>query len=775
MSSTSPATGAAAARRERWITVSGARTHNLRDVSVRVPKGRLTVVTGVSGSGKSSLVFDTVAAEAQRLVADTYPAFVRSRLPRRPRPDVDALDGLTFTTVVDQRPFSGNARSTVGTAADIAPLLRMVFSRAGRPSAGYSPAYSFNDPAGMCPRCEGLGRVDDVDVDALVDQSRSLRDGAIRFPSFAPGTFRWKRYVHAGLVDPDVPLREVPPAALDTLMHAENLRLENPDPEYPRTGLFEGILPRFRRSYLRTRPARLTAAEQEALARVVTRRPCPECGGTRLNAAARASLVGGLSLADWSALPLDDLLQVVMATDEPRVAPALRAVADRLAALSDVGLGYLSLDRESSTLSGGEAQRVMIVRHLGSALSGVTYVFDEPSAGLHPHDVHRLTGLLARLRDAGNTVLVVEHHPAVLAAADHVLDLGPGAGGAGGTVLYAGPPSGLRDVDTPTARAARAPLRLRTTPRPSRGVLRIDGARAHNLRDVTVDVPLGVLTAVTGVAGSGKSTLVTDELPRQHPDVTVVDRVPLRGGSRSTPLTVLEVAEPVRAAFARATGLDASWFSPNGRGACPACRGKGVLTTDLAFLEDVETPCDACGGSRFNPTALGARLDGRTIADVLAMTGAQAAELVRSRPEVGRRLGWLDRVGLGYLALGRGVDTLSGGERHRLQLAAHLGTDAGTGARRRLVLDEPTTGLHAADVDRLVDLLDELVDGGTTVVVVEHDLRVVARADHVIDLGPGAGRDGGTVVYQGPPAGMAACAASVTGRYLRSRLEPARG
>ncbi|WP_233598994.1 excinuclease ABC subunit UvrA [Amycolatopsis sp. WAC 01375] len=754
--------------RGRWITVEGARTNNLRDVSVRVPKHRLTVFTGVSGSGKSSLAFDTIAAEAERLVTGSYPAFVRNRLPQHPPADVDRIDGLVFTTIVDQRRFTGNARSTVGTASDIGPLLRLLFSRLGKPGAGFSPAYSFNDPAGMCPRCEGLGMVDDIDLDRLLDRSRSLREGAVRFPTFAPGTYRWKRLVHAGLVDPDVPLGRLPAAKLETLLHAEGLRLDDPGSDYPKHGVFDGIVPRLRDSYLRKTPSRLTAEEQEGLAGVVSRGVCPECEGTRLSEAARGSLIDGRSIADWSAMPVGELRDVVAAVRDPSVAPLVQAIKERLDALDSVGLGYLSLSRESRTLSGGEAQRVKIVRHLGSALSDVCYVFDEPSTGLHPHDVHRLLELLAELRDAHNTILVVEHHPAVIAAADHVIDLGPSGGDGGGRVQFEGDPRELTTAATETGRILAAPLHFRERPRTARGAVTISGARSHNLRDVTVDVPLGVLTVVSGVAGSGKSTLITGELPRRHPDFLVVEQAPLRGGIRSTPATVLGVAEPVREAFGKATGKNPSWFSANGRGACPVCKGKGVIVTDLAFLDDVQTACDACGGTRFNPAALDARLSGRTIADVLAMNPSDAAALFGEGSPIAQRLRWLDRVGLGYLTIGQSLDTLSGGERQRLLLARHL-ADAGPADELRLILDEPTAGLHGSDVDRLLTLCDELVDGGATLVLIEHDQRVIAHADHVIDIGPGAGADGGTVVFEGTPSALAEDSASLTGRHLRTR------
>ncbi|RSN54590.1 thiamine ABC transporter permease [Amycolatopsis sp. WAC 04182] len=748
--------------------MEGARTHNLRDVSVRVPKHRLTVFTGVSGSGKSSLAFDTIAAEAERLVTGSYPAFVRNRLPQHPPADVDRIDGLVFTTIVDQRRFTGNARSTVGTASDIAPLLRLLFSRIGEPNAGFSPAYSFNDPVGMCPRCEGLGVVDEIDLDRLIDRSRSLREGAVRFPTFAPGTYRWKRLVHSGLVDPDVPWERLPAATVETLLHAEGLPLDDPGPDYPKHGLFDGIVPRLRDTYLRKTPSRLTAEEQEGLAGVVARGVCPECAGTRLSEAARGSLIDGRSIADWSAMPVGDLRDVVAKVCDPSVAPLLQALRERLDALDSVGLGYLSLSRESRTLSGGEAQRVKIVRHLGSALSDVCYVFDEPSTGLHPHDVHRLVELLAELRDAHNTILVVEHHPAVIAAADHVIDLGPGGGEGGGRVQFEGSPGELVAAGTETGRVLGTPLHFRQRTRAARGTVTISGARSHNLRDVTVDVPLGVLTVVSGVAGSGKSSLITGELPRQHPDFVVVDQAPLRGGIRSTPATVLGVAEPIREAFGKATGKHPSWFSANGRGACPVCKGKGVIVTDLAFLDDVQTSCDACGGTRFKPDALAARLNDRTIADVLAMNPADAATLFGERSAIGQRLRWLDRVGLGYLTIGQSLDTLSGGERQRLLLARHL-ADAGPAGELRLVLDEPTAGLHGSDVDRLLALCDELVDGGATLVLIEHDQRVIAHADHVIDIGPGAGAEGGTVVFEGTPSALAEDSSSITGRHLRTR------
>ncbi|EYT56321.1 thiamine ABC transporter permease [Leucobacter sp. UCD-THU] len=748
------------------IGAVGAATNNLRDVSLEVPKKALTVFTGVSGSGKSSLVLDTIAAEAQRLVNDSYPSFVRNRLPQLAAPEVQSMSGLTFTALIDQRRFTGNARSTVSTASDTAPLLRLVFSRIGEPNAGYSPAYSFNDPSGMCPVCEGLGTVVDIDIDELIDPEKSIDEGPVRFSQFRPGVYRWKRFAYCGLFDREKPLKDYTDDEMDLFLYADQLKLPNPDPRFPKTARFDGVVTRMRDVYVKNRPSKISKPVREELDRLTAQRVCPECGGARVNAAARASLIDGRSIVDWTAMSVAELRRLLDGFSDARVEPALAGIRRTLDALVSVGLGYLSLDRESSTLSGGEAQRVKIVRHLGSALTDVTYVFDEPSTGLHPADVQRLNQLLIRLRDAGNTVLVVEHHPQVIRVADHVVDMGPGAGSRGGEVQFEGTPAELRQSDTLTGRLLARPLRLAHAPRRPSGEVLVERASAHNLAGFDAAVPLGVLTAVTGVAGSGKSSFATDELPRQHPEFAVVGQDPLRGGVRSTSLSVLGVADDARRVFSDESGLAPAWFSFNSKGACPACRGKGYITTELAFLDDVATPCDECGGERFNERALSVRVEGRTIADVLTMTAEEVARLFGDRDEIAAKMRWLDRVGLGYVAVGQSLDTLSGGEKQRLLLAKHLSgvTDL---SRERIVLDEPTTGLHPGDVDRINALFAELVEGGATLVVVEHNLRVVAEADHVIDIGPGAGVDGGRLVFAGTPAELAAHPDSLTGLALR--------
>jgi excinuclease UvrABC ATPase subunit len=751
----------APALRHDPIRIVRARVNNLADVTVEIPKAQLTVVTGVSGSGKSSLVFDTVAAESQRQLNETFPPFVRNRLPHYGQPDADALENLTPAVVVDQRRLGGNARSTVGTATEVAPLLRLLYSRAGTPFVGYSPAFSFNDPSGMCLRCQGLGRVTEIDVDRLIDRDRSLDEGAIRFPTFAPGTVRWRRYRDSGFFDTAKPLRDYSDKEWWTLLYADGLKPEHPRPGWPTTSPYEGLLPRLRRTYIDRDVDDISADIAAGIEQIVTRGPCPACDGARLNPAALGVTVRGWTIAECVAMEIGDLIDVIDEIDESTVAPVVTAIADRLRALVSIGLGYLSLDRETPTLSGGESQRVKLVRHLGSSLTGMTYILDEPSTGLHPHDVGRLNGLLRRLRDKGNTVLVVEHDSDVIAVADHVIDMGPGAGADGGRILYAGNVAGLTAANTLTGRALRRQLTLDASVRAPSGTVTVEHVTRHNLRDVTVTVPLGVLTVVTGVAGSGKSTLVDEVRRHLEPGVVTVDQSPVHASRRSTPATYTGVLDRIRGLFARANGVRPALFSANSAGACPECRGLGVIHTDLAFLDTVTTVCEACRGTRFNAEALRHRLSGRTISEVLGLTVTTALDFFADETVVAA-LGRLDAVGLGYLTLDQPLNTLSGGESQRLALAAELDHPG-----RTYVLDEPTAGLHPSDVAQLLGILDRLVDDGSTVIVVEHALEVIGRADWIIDLGPGAGRDGGIVLFEGTPADLVKDPRSVTGRHLQ--------
>ncbi|WP_428965662.1 ATP-binding cassette domain-containing protein [Micromonospora fluostatini] len=738
------------------IEVRGARENNLADVSVDVPKRRLTVFTGVSGSGKSSLVFGTIAAESQRLINETYSAFLQSFMPNVNRPDVDALRNLSAAIVVDQERMGANSRSTVGTATDAYAMLRIVFSRLGVPSAGSAGAFSFNLAEGMCPACEGMGRVSDLDVNELVDVERSLNGGAITVPNFAVDSWYWQTFVASGLFDPDTKLQDYTPQQWQDLLHkpATKIKIGGTNITY------EGLVVKVRRLYLAKDRESMQAHIRSFVDRAVTFTTCGDCGGTRLNQAALASRVAGRNIAECAAMQISDLAGFLRGVDDPAVAPLVGTLLDLLDSLVEIGLGYLSLDRESGTLSGGEAQRVKMVRHLGSSLSDVTYVFDEPTVGLHPHDIARMNDLLLRLRDKGNTVLVVEHKPETIAIADHVVDLGPGAGPDGGRICYTGDVAGLRRSDTRTGRHLDHRVTLRETVRRPTGQLPIRGADLHNLRTVDVDIPLGVLTVVTGVAGSGKSSLIHGSLPRRR-GVVVVDQSAIRGSRRSNPATYTGLLEPIRTAFAKANGVKAALFSANSEGACPTCKGIGLVYTDLAMMAGVASVCEQCEGRRFTDAVLTYTLRGKNISEVLGMSVVTARDFFPSGPA--RVI--LDRladVGLGYLTLGQPLTTLSGGERQRLKLAIHMAERGST-----YVLDEPTTGLHLADVDQLLALLDRLVDAGNTVVVIEHHQAVMAHADWLIDLGPGAGHDGGRVVFTGTPADLVAHGDTLTARHLR--------
>ncbi len=769
------------------IRVVGARVNNLRDVSLEIPKRRLTVFTGVSGSGKSSLVFGTIAAESQRLINETYSAFVQGFMPTLARPDVDVLEGLTTAIIVDQERMGANPRSTVGTATDANAMLRILFSRLGTPHIGPPTAFSFNVPTrkasgvmstekaggrveknvvrdvvylgGMCPRCEGMGSVSDFDLTALYDASKSLAEGALMVPGYSMDG--WYGRIFAGFgFDMDKPIGEFTKKELDDLLYKEptKIKVEGINLTY------EGVVPKIQKSMLSKDVDAMQPHIRAFVERVITFQRCPECEGTRLTPEARSSRIAGENIADLCAMQISDLADWVRALREPSVAPLLTGLQHLLDSFSEIGLGYLSLDRPAGTLSGGEAQRTKMIRHLGSSLTDVTYVFDEPTIGLHPHDIERMNGLLLQLRDKGNTVLVVEHKPETIAIADHVVDLGPGAGTGGGLVCFEGTVAGLRESDTITGRHLDDRARPKDSVRSSSGALEVRGASTHNLRDVDVDIPLGVLCVLTGVAGSGKSSLVTGSIAGRD-GVVVVDQGAIKGSRRSNPATYTGLLEPIRKAFAKANGVKPALFSSNSEGACPTCNGAGVVYTELGVMATVESPCEECGGKRFQASVLEYRFGGKDISEVLAMPVAEARDFFGDggtrTPAAHAVLDRLADVGLGYLTLGQPLTTLSGGERQRLKLATQMADKGDV-----YVLDEPTTGLHLADVENLLGLLDRLVDSGKSVIVIEHHQAVMAHADWIVDLGPGAGHDGGRIVFEGTPADLVAARSTVTGQHL---------
>ncbi|MFC4563960.1 ATP-binding cassette domain-containing protein [Nocardiopsis mangrovi] len=769
------------------IRVYGARENNLKDVGIEIPKRRLTVFTGVSGSGKTSLVFATIAAESQRMINETYSAFVQGFMPTPARPEVDVLDGLTTVITVDQQRLGSDPRSTVGTVTDTNAMLRILFSRLGTPHIGPPGAYAFNVPSvrasgaitvergaktkavketytrtgGMCAHCEGRGTIPDIDLGQLYDDSKSIAEGAFTIPGWKSDSFFTVRvYAESGFVDPDKPIRAFTEQEMRDFLYREptKVKVEGVNLTY------EGLIPKVQKSFLSKDRESMQPHIRAFVDRAATFATCPECGGTRLSEAARSSKIAGTSIADACAMQISDLAEWVRGRDEPSVAPLLAKLRHTLDSFVEIGLGYLSLDRPSGTLSGGEAQRVKMIRHLGSSLTDVTYVFDEPTIGLHPHDIQRMNDLLLRLRDKGNTVLVVEHKPEVIAIADHVVDLGPGAGTEGGTVVFEGTVEGLRAGGTITGRHFDDRAALKDTVRTPAGALEIRGAAAHNLRGVDVDIPLGVLCAVTGVAGSGKSSLVHGSIPAGE-GVVAIDQSPIRGSRRSNPATYTGLLDPIRKAFAKANGVKPALFSANSEGACPSCNGAGVVYTDLGMMAGVASTCEECEGRRFQAAVLDHHLGGRDISEVLAMSVAEAADFFGAgearTPAAHAVLGRLADVGLGYLTLGQPLTTLSGGERQRLKLATHMAAKGGV-----YVLDEPTAGLHLADVEQLLGLLDRLVDSGTSVIVVEHHQAVMAHADWIIDLGPGAGHEGGRVVFEGTPADLVAARSTLTGEHL---------
>ena len=751
------------------IEVRGACEHNLRHVDVDIPKRLLTVVTGVSGSGKSSLVFDTVAVEAKRQLNETLPAFVRGFMPSFGRPAMDAIEHLPAVISVDQRPLGGGARSTVGTVTDIAPILRLLFSRVGQPHVGGPDAFSFNMPAGMCPECEGLGEVTDVDLDAFLDLSRSLNEGALLAPPFEVGSRNWQLLARSGRLDPDKPVNQYSEDELETLLYSTEGTVASEVNGQQYNAAYEGAVAKFRRLYIRG-AEEPSARTRKMLAEFTTTRTCPVCGGTRLSQLALGSKIDGYTIADLSAMEAAQLLGVLPSLQAGEATPVVEALTTRVASLVGIGLGYLSLDRRTDTLSGGESQRAKIVRHLASSLNDLLYVFDEPSVGLHPRDVYRLTDLLHGLRDKGNTVLVVEHDRDVIAAADHIIDIGPGAGQDGGRVDYVGDVEGLRSSDTLTGRHMADAVRMKSAVRTPAAELPVTHANTHNLRDLSLGIPVGVLTVITGVAGSGKSSLIDVDFRDQHPSAVVVDQSAPSANRRSSVSTYTNVATPIRDAFAKANAVSPSLFSANSAGACPTCHGLGVIYTDLAFLDEVATTCPTCEGKRFNDEVLRYRLDGKNIDEVLELTVVEARDFFAKNGRVRRALEVLQGVGLGYLQLGQPLTTLSGGELQRLKLAAHLRDEGDT-----FILDEPTTGLHMADVENLLQMLDRLVDvHKATVIVIEHNLDVIAHADWIVDLGPEGGSGGGRIVYEGTPAGLLESRDSHTAEFLRRALESGR-
>jgi excinuclease UvrABC ATPase subunit len=766
------------------IRVQGARENNLKDVSVEIPKRRLTVFTGVSGSGKSSLVFDTIAAESQRMINETYSAFVQGFMPNLARPDVDVLEGLTTAIIVDQERMGSNPRSTVGTATDANALLRILFSRLGQPHIGPPIAFSFNVPrrtasgsmtsdtgerlvvrnavyhGGMCPRCEGMGSITDFDLTALYDDSLSLNEGALTIPGYSMDGWYGRIFRGSGFFNPDKPIRKYTKKELHDLLHKKptKIKVEGINLTY------EGLIPRIQKSFLSKDVEAMQPHIRAFVERAVTFTTCPECDGTRLSKEARSSKINGMNIADVCAMQISDLADWVRGLDEQSVAPLLGALQHLLDSFAEIGLGYLSFDRPAGTLSGGEAQRTKMIRHLGSSLTDVTYVFDEPTIGLHPHDIQRMNDLLLQLRDKGNTVLVVEHKPEVIAIADHAVDLGPGAGTAGGEVVFEGTVEKLRSSDTVTGQHLDDRASLKPSVRTPSGVLEVRGASTHNLQDIDVDIPLGVLVVITGVAGSGKSSLIDGSVSGRDGVVTV-DQGSIKGSRRSNPATYTGLLDPIRKAFAKANGVKPALFSANSEGACPNCNGAGVIYTELGFMETVATPCEECEGKRFQPSVLEYHFGGRDISEVLAMSVTEAEEFFGAgearTPAAHAILERLADVGLGYVTLGQPLTTLSGGERQRLKLATHMAEKGGV-----YILDEPTSGLHLADVEQLLGLLDRLVESGKSVIIIEHHQAVMAHADWIIDLGPGAGHDGGRIVFEGSPAALVAARSTLTGEHL---------
>ncbi len=746
-----------------YIQVFGARERNLKNIDVKIPKKEITVFTGVSGSGKSSLVFDTIAAESQRQLNETYTSFIRHRMPHYGQPDVDTIENLSVAFVINQKRLGGNARSTVGTVTDIYSLLRLLFSRIGKPFVGYSDVFSFNNPTGMCNHCEGLGKIETIDIERLFDKNRSLNQGAIRFPTFEPGGWRLTRYIYSGFFDNDKKIQDYSQEELEMLLYADGIKVKNPTPEWHKTSLYEGLIPRIERSFLKKENGEKVRYKKE-IEGFVTKQDCPHCHGTRLNDKVLSCKIDGKNISDCSIMQISELLEFIQRIDIPVAATIISELVSRLLHMESIGLGYLSLCRETSTLSGGESQRIKMVSQLGSSLTDLTYIFDEPSIGLHPHDINKINGLMKLLRDKGNTVLIVEHDPDIIKIADHVIDMGPGAGIHGGEIVYQGNLLQLKESNTLTGKYLSYRPKLKSQTRKPNGWLSIQNAALHNLKNISVKIPRGVMTVVTGVAGSGKSTLINQVLPRFYPEIVFIDQKGVQATKRSNIATYTGIFDRIRKLFAKENGVNTSLFSFNSQGACPVCKGLGMTYTDLAFMDTIVTLCEECHGNRFTDEVLQYKLRDKNISDILKMTVTEAMDFFREK-DIATVLKRLSDVGITYITLGQPLNTLSGGELQRIKLASEL-----ENGRQIYVLDEPSTGLHMADIKQLNNVMNRLVEHNSTLIVIEHNLDIICQADWVIDLGPYGGQNGGKIMFTGLPEDLVKCKDSLTGSYLKKYI-----
>ena len=746
-----------------YIQVFGARERNLKNIDVKIPKKEITVFTGVSGSGKSSLVFDTIAAESQRQLNETYTSFIRHRMPHYGQPDVDTIENLSVAFVINQKRLGGNARSTVGTVTDIYSLLRLLFSRIGKPFVGYSDVFSFNNPTGMCNHCEGLGKIETIDIERLLDKNRSLNQGAIRFPTFEPGGWRLTRYIYSGFFDNDKKIQDYSQEELEMLLYADGIKVKNPTPEWHKTSLYEGLIPRIERSFLKKEDGEKVRYKKE-IEGFVTKQDGPHCHGTRLNDKVLSCKIDGKNISDCSIMQISELLEFIQRIDIPVAATIISELVSRLLHMESIGLGYLSLCRETSTLSGGESQRIKMVSQLGSSLTDLTYIFDEPSIGLHPHDINKINSLMKLLRDKGNTVLIVEHDPDIIKIADHVIDMGPGAGIHGGEIVYQGNLLQLKESNTLTGKYLSYRPKLKSQTRKPNGWLSIQNAALHNLKNISVKIPRGVMTVVTGVAGSGKSTLINQVLPRFYPEIVFIDQKGVQATKRSNIATYTGIFDRIRKLFAKENGVNTSLFSFNSQGACPVCKGLGMTYTDLAFMDTIVTVCEECHGNRFTDEVLQYKLRDKNISDILKMTVTEAMDFFREK-DIAKVLKRLSDVGITYINLGQPLNTLSGGELQRIKLASELENGG-----QIYVLDEPSTGLHMADIKQLNNVMNRLVEHNSTLIVIEHNLDIICQADWVIDLGPYGGQNGGKIMFTGLPEDLVKCKDSLTGSYLKKYI-----